>query len=663
MAIRVLVVDPDIGFIVRLKQALEELEYTVRAVGRPKAALTAFEQDEFDIAIVDTRLESLDTLIQLIQELAIPIVMSIDKPTDTELPEQFGIEYTIHKPYVARDLLPLIKKATGPKPIIQRLQTRIVEPPIEKDATIGDVIATLTEDEFYQATESGGEDNQSLPPDTLPESGVQPLVTPLDDVEPPFREDDSPASAVLKMSNDAEALDTILVNMHSWVNQIQRWHVRPLPSWQTPNTSEEIAKIEAIIGSFQQAIQQLTEPEAPPFGAPTQPVAPLNIDLDREDTGAFTPLPQITQALHPELVEALANAEDIESLTAVIQQHIPELGDFSDLLPTSVEEITQAMGVVIAPDDSETDIEEVENTEAPPTIVETVDTSPDTQAAEELIREIDLVAHAALQLTQFSLESIAKGTILTQNGLTIARSGNFPPDIWQIIVEAIHTAWERDGNPQTRLIYRDIEGIGNALIFSTRTLNNLVLNMIFSADTSLRIIRQQTARLMQALVSIPLQEIPEEPPAATTKPSRPTDMKPPQGWTEAAEALTEKPPRTPGTYVGYACLWLTQQPLVTEWKDTLARWLERAATSHDWDVKAVEVNEQWVNLHVEVPTQANPGHVITTLMQETAQSLGNALNNDPEALTHLWAEGYSITTPGRLLAPHEIERFVAYYYG
>lgn len=660
MAVRVLVVDPDIGFIVRLKQALEELEFTVRAVGRPKAALTAFEQAEFDVAVVDTRLETLGSLIQIIQELGIPVVLSIDKPTDADLPAQFGIEYAIDKPYIARDLIPLLKKATSPRPIIQRLQPRITEPPIEKDATIGDVIATFTEEEFYQATEGGGEDDQTLPPDILPESAEY-LATAPEYPEPPIHEDDSPASTVLKMSNDATALDTILVNMHSWVNQIQRWHVRPLPSWQTPNAPEEIAKIEAVIGSLHQTTQPIIDAEEPPFSAQTQPVYPLNIDLDREDTSDFTPPPQITQTLHPELVEALANAEDLEALAEIVQHH---LFDVETLLPATVEEITQAMGVVIIDDESEA---------APSTQAETLDTSPDTEAADELIREIDLVAHAALQLTQFSLESIAKGTLLTQNGSTIARSGNFAADTWQIIIDAIQAAWEREGNPQTRLIYRDIEGVGNTLIFSTRTINNLILNMIFSADTSLRIIRQQTARLMQALVAIPVYEVQEsdvqeheaepEPPTSITQSSRPTGMKPPEGWTETIEVVAAKPIRTPGTYMGYACLWLAEQPLSTDWQDALGRWVDRAATAHDWDVKAVEISEQWVNLHVEIPTQTNPGQVVNTLMQETVQALSTALNKDPEAFQHLWAEGFSITTPGRLLAPHEIERFVAYYHG
>ncbi|MCB9436398.1 MAG: transposase [Anaerolineales bacterium] len=660
-AVRVLVVDPDIGFIVRLKQALEELEFTVRAVGRPKAALTAFEQAEFDVAVVDTRLETLGSLIQIIHELGIPVVLSIDKPTDADLPAQFGIEYAIDKPYIARDLIPLLKKATGPRPIIQRLQPRITEPPIEKDATIGDVIATFTEEEFYQVTEGAGEADETLPPDILPESAEY-LATVLDYPEPPIREDDSPASTVLKMSNDASALDTILVNMQSWVNQIQRWHVRPLPSWQIPNTAEEIAKIEAVIGSLSQALQSAAEAEEPPFSAQTQPVYPLNIDIDREDTSDFTPPPQITQTLHPELVEALANAEDLEALAEVVQHH---LFDVESLLPATVEEITQAMGVVIMDDD--------EPEPEPPAYAETLDTSPDAQAAEELIREIDLVAHAALQLTQFSLESIAKGTLLTQNDLTIARSGNFAPESWQVIIDAIQDAWEREGNPQTRLIYRDIEGIGNTLIFSTRTINNLMLNMIFSADTSLRIIRQQTARLMQALVAIPVHEIQEtdspeqevepEPLTSITQSNRPTGLKPPEGWTEAVEVVTEKPVRTKGTYMGYACLWLAEQPLAADWQEALGRWVDRAAIGHDWDVKAVEISEQWVNLHVEIPTQTNPGHVVHTLMQETIQSLSEALNKNPEAFEHLWAEGYSITTPGRLLAPHEIERFVAYYHG
>lgn len=703
MAVQILLIDSNIGFIVRLKQALEEQQYDVRTVGRPKAALAALTQSKFDVAVIDLALEDLVDLVALIREHqpSLPVIFSGSSADDPEKVNQYGGQAYIHKPYVARDLIPIIELAC--KQIVQDAPIGIapheaqqrdgpqqkisfeIEPPIDDEATIGDLVAVLNnldlEAAMIQEAQSGGEElQQPLPPDTLPESvSMQSSAAPRIQ-EPPISSDDSPASVALRLTNDEAASNTMLIKAQSGDPIL----IHSLPSWSRNPTPEELAQIDALLGA-----PSTKSVETPPFGAGTQPYSLPEIDLlpDPEDTSRE--LHPLMPTLNPELLEALADAENVNDprLQAILSDMAPSNvpPEEEALVQNTVEEITQAMGVVLPTEDDE----------AFDTDVET-DSSPDAEAVNALLVEIDAVARAALQLTQLSLESSALGTLLTHSHHPVARTGSFSEQTWKEILDTLSEGWQRDsGSSRTRVLYRNTRDLGQIMLYSTYTVDELTLTMIFAADTPLRIIRRQAARLMDALLRIPIDDfaVPEAiqtiapppapeieaplpappqdeaveappPPAAVTLPSRPTDLKPPEALREALQAPipAEKPKREPGTYMGYACLWLLQTDqfsLTNSLADGMQRWLRRTADANDWDVIEAEVGESWVNLHLEVPIKTLPRQVIQTMMQSTQRSILEATGHDPETPS-IWASGYNVTTPGRLLSRREIERFIRF---
>jgi CheY-like chemotaxis protein/REP element-mobilizing transposase RayT len=769
----------------RLKKALEAVDFEVRAVGRPKAALRAIEKNQYDVAVIDLQFDQ-DEIFQLTEAIRhyqadSPIILSGQYETDPDQVSHYHAQAFVNKPYIARDLIQIIEIALEKnvaedkfitpnmdfvgKDVLDPLYSPTpepnywleVEPPPDEEATIRDLFLSFYDPEIEAEIlrEVGGEDSQkTLPPSTLPESvnieTMRAIAAPLSQQnEPPLKKEDSPAKSAIRLSEDKTRADTLLMNItSSWSNSNEQPEIRSLPSWSSPTSPQDAARIQALIGNtalpnhlneqFQNETMHHDDIEDPPYGAMTQPLSLPEIDLlaespmplDVQDTPP--PSPNFPQQVNPQLIEALINAQTLDdsNLHAAIQQTTGDIKehktqpihpiaiDEEELVATSVEEITRAMGVIlpdnIANEDDDNqddfDYEEAEDTDIDIDLIETDELSPDAEAVNELLGEMDVIAHAALQLTQYSLESSALGTMLTHNDYPVARTGEFSDSAWQEVLTAITVAWEDDNDSRTRILYRPITEIGDVLLFSTRTVDDLTLTMVFGADTPLRIIRRQVMRLSDALAiesdtpitiappSHPIetqeatflpplleptppiddvQAIAEEvgevashkieddvAPAAQTLSSRPTNLRPPEKLKATVTQPAERVARASGTYVGYACFWMLEsdnQRLDPTLTNALERWILRTANKHDWDIIGVEIGDSWINLHIEIPVKEIPSHVIHTFMEATAQHLTELAKEDFQNNAPIWAPSYTVTTPGRLLESYEIERFMHYY--
>src|SRR5699024_10565209 len=98
----------------------------------------------------------------------------------------------------------------------------------------------------------------------------------------------------------------------------------------------------------------------------------------------------------------------------------------------------------------------------------------------------------------------------------------------------------------TRLVYPTVDTLGNILMYSLRTINNLYLTLVFPADTHMATIRKQAALIRDAMNQIPdpimveavaSAEEEAEPEASITQINRPTDLRPPDGLHEAVAPL------------------------------------------------------------------------------------------------------------------------------
>lgn len=126
MSIRVLIIDPNIPFMVNLKQALEgagAFEVSVSANGL--AAQETLRESELDVAVIDLNVADMDidTLIDRIREIRPHLRLVLSHSTDEQARHaaQFDADATIAKPYMARELIARLgaiasRRATGPEP-------------------------------------------------------------------------------------------------------------------------------------------------------------------------------------------------------------------------------------------------------------------------------------------------------------------------------------------------------------------------------------------------------------------------------------------------------------------------------------------------------------------------------------------------------------------
>lgn len=121
MSTRVLIIDPNIPFMVNVKQALEgtgAFEVSVSANGM--AAQEILRESEFDIAVIDFDVPDMDIaeLIERIRSIRPDLRLVLSHSTDEQAQRAnlLGIEAAIAKPYMARDLIVRLGEAAARRP-------------------------------------------------------------------------------------------------------------------------------------------------------------------------------------------------------------------------------------------------------------------------------------------------------------------------------------------------------------------------------------------------------------------------------------------------------------------------------------------------------------------------------------------------------------------
>jgi DNA-binding NarL/FixJ family response regulator len=338
---------------------------------------------------------------------------------------------------------------------------------------------------------------------------------------------------------------------------------------------------------------------------------------------------------------------------------------------------------IVEPDIVEPDIVELDTLELDTVEPDTVEPSaiepdddhlipvPVEQAARLLegdmyIDEEAEIAQAAVQLTQFSLESSAQATMLSRPGELLAVSGDLPDSA--ALFKIVDDAWQSATTVSDSLIrFITLPEVGEFLLYSAQVENGMALSMVFHADTPVRAIRRQARRLSESLDLVP--ETPE-PPAAKTTPSRPTGIRPPEGLREtvaeeahAASATISQPTaEESGPTAAYTCLWLPFDPGLEMQGDLvsgLSTWLQDITHENAWELRDLDISPDYLLLTVSVPQRLLADDVMTRLMEETSRL---SADHFPDLVSEgsLWADGYYVVSPARPLTEREIARFVTY---
>ncbi|MFQ5409401.1 MAG: IS200/IS605 family transposase [Anaerolineales bacterium] len=114
------------------------------------------------------------------------------------------------------------------------------------------------------------------------------------------------------------------------------------------------------------------------------------------------------------------------------------------------------------------------------------------------------VNKAARYLTTLSLESAAEASLLTRGQQLYAYAGHFPREEVEELARIVADNWTREPNAQGALVrFVQMPNGQDHLLYSTQAAADLVLSMIFQAETPLGMIRKQARRVAEALLTKP----------------------------------------------------------------------------------------------------------------------------------------------------------------
>ncbi|MBC7813245.1 MAG: transposase [Burkholderiales bacterium] len=292
------------------------------------------------------------------------------------------------------------------------------------------------------------------------------------------------------------------------------------------------------------------------------------------------------------------------------------------------------------------------------------------------------LAKMALSLTQVSLELTAEASLLSRDGEVIAVAGHLSSTDLESLLNAIANDWDAEtGAARIRFITLPSSG-KEYMLYSRRTDSEYTLSMIFAGTMPLRAIRRQGDRLLDALDAVPdappiieeSQEIlrplestavSEAPAPEITQPAPALDQTAPRDVSPPARASQEMvitpTPATPevGPLTAYAYVWLL--------RDREGRLSERAAEAihaglnvqlaeQHWQIRVLEVQEDYVYLVTDVPGETPPPELIRDLKRRSAD-IARTQDSTIEP-SNLWADSYLVITPGRELDLEEIQQFI-----
>ncbi|NDJ61849.1 MAG: hypothetical protein GYB67_12035, partial [Chloroflexi bacterium] len=248
------------------------------------------------------------------------------------------------------------------------------------------------------------------------------------------------------------------------------------------------------------------------------------------------------------------------------------------------------------------------------------------------------LAQLALSLTDVSLELTAEATLLTRADAIVAFAGAMEHADVEELRDLIAGQWETD-HGEARIRFVTLMGSGREyMLYSRRTEDDFTLSLVFAGATSLRDIRKQARRLIDALQAVP-EQIAQT--AVEIPPYR--DMEP-----------EDVGPLTP-----YAYVWMLRDPngqLDDAMQQAISSGLGVQLRELAWEIDQLQVQEDFVYLLARVPGDTPPYMQIDDLKARAA-ALVHAQNDhmDPAAL---WADSYLIVTPGRPLDVEEIQQFI-----
>lgn len=601
MPIEILIIDPDIAFITVVRRALELTnEFTVRVFTSGSAGIESSVLHPPSVAVLDFTLRDMPVA-ELIKGLrkfhpALPIIVTPRTREHLIQGEDLGVQRSIGKPYLARQLLPMLRELSGvpdttmtaPTPLprslpeaasaqsLQQTTTPLPEPDIPPGATMRDLIEALrrnsnaglvTDTSVESPHEGVNESVASSVPDRVPEAYVpehvpETYVIPVDMGDDRISEAliDLPliAEQILKITND----DTIPLSRTSVSEVIKQ------------------AEIEKAERGYTVGLTAML---------PAAEVARFESDMRTPDVSALDALPldaEDSARMAQSVVSALSdmNAEAVESAMLALRFTQMTLDPALTATILSHGETLIAVG-------GELDTGYVDRIHEQVQELLHNDSNPER----ELIHDIFL--DRGIEFSVFSRQ--------TSDGMRLTLV--FAPEI------------------SFRLIRNQALMIEQALIQF--------------GDDEPAVEYDQEAEEESEQSALESHEVP-------------TRTRPPQGLREQIAAQTEESDKAEVKAVASGFLWVVRSgELTPEIQAMIPGILEQITAEQGWKLVAQRVTARYVLVQVEADADLTAPAVVESLMFDSAE-----LTGDPE----IWSDSYLAVTSGRAITQKEIDTFLVF---
>ncbi len=134
------------------------------------------------------------------------------------------------------------------------------------------------------------------------------------------------------------------------------------------------------------------------------------------------------------------------------------------------------------------------------------------EPAEETLPWLSDVTRAAQHLTRLSLETSAQAALITRQEQLWAYAGQLPQTAAQELAEAVSRYWDRQKENDLVRFLRLNATEAEHMLYATRLAQNMVLALIFDAETPFSTIRTQASQLVHSLSTLPAERAVEEEP-------------------------------------------------------------------------------------------------------------------------------------------------------
>ncbi len=331
------------------------------------------------------------------------------------------------------------------------------------------------------------------------------------------------------------------------------------------------------------------------------------------------------------------------------------------------------------------------------------------------------VTRAAQHLTRLTLESSAQAALITRNDQLWAYAGQLPQTATRELSDTVTRHWDRKQESDLVRFVRLSSTEAEYMLYATRLAKDMVLALVFDAETPFSTIRTDANQLVHSLSSAEKQSggsqvdtrAPARPavnilsgsstsaPKATTPIERAAshqEAEPPADGgkkvDETAASLSRNKPRkdetgeidlgetrptsitdsarkillepaSPSVYnLDYACLLIprfSSHHLTGDLSELLSDWVPQICVAFSWRLEYISVRPDYLLWIVNVPPATSPGYLMQILRRHTSEYIFNEFprfsKENPSG--EFWAPGYLIMGGSQQPPAQLIKDFIA----